>query len=144
MPSPDAMRALLAGLIAGSATAFACTTIVLAMLWRNPAWFRRVPPQSRVSLPLVGVVAMNGFLLGWAALGLLLGAALRLVEASHPADGLGSANRAFTIGVTIAVALALFVTTFVRGRVSWPLTAMATAAALSFGWLLPWLGSQRP
>ena len=144
MPSPDAMRALLAGLIAGSATAFACTTIVLVMLWRNPAWFRRVPQQERVSLPLVGVVAMNGFLLGWTALGLLLGAALRLVEASRPAEGFGSPNLAFTLGVTVAVALAILVTTFVRGRYSWSLTAMAASAALSFGWLLPWLGTPRP
>lgn len=144
MPSPDVMRALVAGLIAGSATAFACTTIVLVTLWRRPGSFRGMPQVGRISLPLLGVVAMNGFLLGWTGLGLLLGAALRLVEVSRPADGLGSPNRAFTLAMTAATALALLVTTFVRGRLSWPLTAMGIAAALSFGWLLPWLGVQRP
>ncbi len=144
MPSAEAMRALVAGLIAGSATAFACTTIVLVMLWRDPTWFRRAPQPGRVSLPLVGVVAMNGFLLGWTALGLLLGGALRFIEVSRPAEGLGSPNVAFTLAVVGAAALLLLVLTFVRGRYSWPLTAMAAAAALSFGWLLPWLGVPRP
>ncbi len=140
MPSPDVLRALLAGLIAGSATAFGCTTILLVMLWRDRRWLARAP-RLRVPLPLVGVVATNGFLLGWTALGMLLGAGLHRVEAARPMGGLGSPNLAFTLVVLAAAGGALGTATFVRGRLTWPAAAMAATATLSFGWLLPWLGA---
>jgi hypothetical protein len=85
------------------------------------------------------VAAINGFLLGWTALGLVLGAGFYSLEAERPAGGLGSPNLFFTAAITGAAAFLLAAITFVRGRLSWPLAAMAAAAVLSFGWLLPWL-----
>lgn len=137
--TPEVLRALLAGLIAGFAVALASTTIMLLVLWRDRSWFQRVPSLS-VPLPVVGVIAMNGFILGWTLLGVLLGAALHRIELVRPAGGLGSPNLVFTLVVLVATVGALGIVSFVRERLMWPSVAVATAAALSFGWLLPWLG----
>jgi hypothetical protein len=139
MPPADVMQALVAGLIVGAVVAFGSTSIVLAALWHNPRWLARTP-NLRVPLPFVGVVLVNGFLLGWTTLGLVLGAALHAIEGARPAGGLGSPNGAFTAGVVAATAALVAALTVVRGRPGWPLTSMALLALLSFGWLLPWLG----
>lgn len=133
------MQALLGGLIAGSVMAFGSTAIAIVALWRSPGWLSRAP-NLRIPLPLVGVALVNGFLLGWTALGLVLGGALPALEAARPAAGLGSPNAAFTVGVLAVVLAAFAAAAVVRGRPGWPATSMALLAALSFGWLLPWLG----
>ena len=138
MPGPDVLRALLAGLIAGSVVAFGSTAIGIAALWRNPSWLARAP-NLRVSLPLVGVALVNGFLLGWTLLGLVLGAALHTIEGARPADGLGSPNAAFTAAMLATAAAALAATVVIRGRPGWALTSMTLLATITFGWLLPWL-----
>lgn len=139
MPSPEVLRALLAGLVAGAATALASTVIVLLVLLRDRRWFERVPATS-LPLPIAGVLAMNAFLLGWTALGLVLGALLAAAVRARPGAGLGSPNATFTLAVVLVVAGALGGATVVRGRVTWPSLALAAAATLAFGWLLPWLG----
>ncbi len=138
--SPEVLRALLAGLIAGFTTALACTTIVLLVLWRDRSWFERVP-QTAVPLPVVGVVAMNGFILGWTLLGLVLGAAFIRMEVARPSGGLGSPNLAFTLAVLAATAGALGIASFVRARITWPAVAVSVSAGVAFGWLLPWLAA---
>ncbi|MSP22449.1 MAG: hypothetical protein EXR66_05475 [Dehalococcoidia bacterium] len=139
MGSSEVLRALLAGLIAGSLVAFGSTAIGIVALWRNPSWFARAP-SLRVPLPLVGVALVNGFLLGWTVLGMVLGAVLPAVEATRPADGLGSPNAAFTAAIVAASLAGLAAAVVVRGRLGWPLNSMVILATLSFGWLLPWLG----
>ena len=139
MPNAQVLQALLAGLIAGSVVAFGSTAIAIAALWRSPGWLSRAP-NLRVPLPLVGVVLVNAFLLGWTALGLVLGAAFHAVETARPAGGLGSPNAAFTAGVVAAVVAAFAAAAVIRGRPGWPVASMALLAVASFGWLLPWLG----
>ena len=138
MPPDDVMQALVAGLIAGSTTAFTCTTILLVALRRGATWFGRMPAVG-IPMPLVGMALMNGFLLGWTALGLALGAAAHALEQSRPADGLASPNMLFTFVVTASIAVLLGMTALVRGRLGWPILAMAGSATVAFGWMLPWL-----
>ncbi|MCC6236931.1 MAG: hypothetical protein IT299_05070 [Dehalococcoidia bacterium] len=138
MPPDDVMQALVAGLIAGSTTAFACTTVLLVALRRGALVFGRMPAVG-IPMPLVGMALMNGFLLGWTALGLALGAAAHALEGSRPADGLASPNLLFTSVVIGSVGMLLGVAAFVRGRLGWPVLAMAGSAVVAFGWLLPWL-----
>ena len=143
MPDAETARALLSGLIAGTAAAFATTAIALVALAHDERW-RRVAPSGlpgggRVPLPLLGVVFVNGLMLAWTALGLVLGAAYLRVEATHPAGGLGSPNRLFTLLVAGAVVLLLFGAGYVRGRLTRPMWSTALVAVLAFGWMLPGL-----
>lgn len=136
MPDPTALRALLAGLIAGAAVAFASTAIALVALARG-RWWTRLPQRQRVPLPLLGVVLVNGLMLAWTLLGLVLGAGYLRAAAHAPGAGLGSPNARFTLLVAAAVAAALAIAGFVRRRVTWPLWSTALVAAAAFGWLLP-------
>ena len=142
MPPDDVLQALVAGLIAGATTAFACTTILLIALHRGATWFGRMPAVG-IPMPLVGMALMNGFLLGWTALGLALGAGAHALERARPADGLASPNLLFTSVVAGSVIVLLGVAVFVRGRLGWPVLAMAATATLAFGWMLPWLALSR-
>ena len=143
MPDAESARALLSGLIAGMAAAFATTAIALVALAHDERWRRIVPSslagRGRVPLPLLGVVFVNGLMLAWTALGLVLGAAYLRAEATHPAGGLGSPNRLFTLVVAGAVVLLLFGAGYVRGRLTRPMWSTAVVAVLAFGWLLPGL-----
>lgn len=143
MPDAETARALLSGLIAGTAAAFATTAIALVAFAHDERW-RGVAPSGlpgggRVPLPLLGVVFVNGLMLAWTALGLVLGAAYLRVEATHPAGGLGSPNRLFTLLVAGAVVLLLFGAGYVRGRLTRPMWSTALVAVLAFGWVLPGL-----
>lgn len=138
MPDAETLRALLAGLIAGSAAAFATTAVALRAIVRSEQWRARAAGTA-VPLPLVGVVLVNGLMLAWTAPGLLLGAAYLRVESTHPAGGLGSPNRLFTLLIAGAVLGALLVWSYLRGRLT-PAMAFTGAVALAaFGWLLPLL-----
>jgi hypothetical protein len=138
-PGDDVLRALLAGLVAGSVVAFGSTAIAILALWRSRRVLLRVAAAA-IPLRLLGVVFVNGFLLGWTALGLVLGASLHVVEGVRPGAGLGSPNAAFTAGVLAAVVAALVAASVVRGRPGSVVTSIAALSAVSFGWLLPWLG----
>lgn len=131
-------RALLAGLIAGVTAAFAVTAIALVALvhdarWRGRALNLRVPPA------LAGVIVVNGVLLAFTAVGLVLGALYLRAAARQPAGGFGSPNRLFTLAVAGTVLGVLLGATFVRGRLTRPMAAIALVALLAFGWLLPGL-----
>lgn len=138
MPDPETARALLAGLIAGAATAFATTAIALIAIARDERWHARTA-SVRVPLPLLGVVFVNGLMLGWTLLGLVLGAAYLRAEDAYPAGGVGSTNRLFTLLIAGAVAVLLLGVAFIRGRLTRPMWATAIVALLAFGWLLPGL-----
>ncbi len=138
MADADTARALLAGLVAGAAASFATTAIALTALVRDPRWRQRTQ-NLRVPLPLMGVVFVNGLMLAWTALGLLLGAAYLRAESAHPAGGLGSPNRLFTLLVAGAVAVLLLGVVYVRGRLTAPMWGTALVALAAFGWLLPGL-----
>lgn len=136
MPDGDTMQALVAGLIAGAAGGLTTTAIMLVAISRDARWIA-LASNVRISLPLLGVVIVNGLMLGWTAVGLVLGALFLRAESTRPAGGLGSANLAFTLLVTAAVAVAYLAATYVRGRATWPLAATAATAAVTLGWLLP-------
>lgn len=133
------MQALLAGLIAGVGTAFACTTFLLVAIHRGLPLPGRLGGAGSLPLPLIGVIAVNGFLFGWTGLGLLLGAGVHALERSRPADGLLSPNLVFTSVVAGSVLLLLGAAAVVRGRIGAPVVASGLAAAIAFGWVLPWL-----
>ena len=135
----ETAQALLAGFLSGAATAFATVAVGLAAIARSEGWRRYAARGRRVPLPLLGIVLVNGAMLGWTALGLLLGAAYLRAEASHPASGLASANWLFTVLVAAGAALVFLLAWFIRGRVPRPLGVMLLLATAAFGWLLPGL-----
>lgn len=139
MPEARVLEALLAGVIAGAAVALGTSAIALAALTRDRRFTGR-PLNLRVSLPVLGVVLVNAMMLGWTALGLVLGAALLRAESARPAGGLGSPNAAFTLAVGLSILVALVLGASVRGRVTWPMASVAVLAGAAYGWLLPWLG----
>ena len=120
-------RALLSGLIAGFATALATVVIALLVIVRSERWRERAAGTS-VSLPLVGVVVVNGAMLAWTALGLVLGAL-------YHAGG----NPAFSLIVAATGLLAVAAGSYVIGRLSWPLWATVGIAVAAFAGLLPLL-----
>ena len=136
MPDAETMRALFSGLVAGAIVAFATTAIALVAIARDPRWIA-LASTVRVPLPLAGVVVVNGMMLGWTLVGLVLGAFYLAAEGSVPAGGLGTTNLLFTSLVAGAVALVLAAGTYIRGRLTWPMWSTALIAALSLGWLLP-------
>ena len=123
----EAGRALLAGFISGAAAAFATTAIALHSMSRSPEWRARAAGVGRVPLPLLGVLLVNGLLLGWTLLGLVLGAVYLGVE-----DPLR-----FGTVVNAVVLVALLAAGFVRRRMTAPMWGTALVAALAFGVLLP-------
>ncbi len=127
MIDADVGRALLAGLIAGVATALATTVIALRVIVGSQAWRERAA-STRLPLPLAGVVVVNGAMLVWTALGLVLGALYH-----------ASGNPGFSLVVGSAGLLAAGAGTYVIGRVSRPLWATAALAVAAFAGLLPLL-----
>jgi hypothetical protein len=123
----DVLRALLAGWIAGAAAAFASTAVVVAAMARTTGWRARLS-EVRVSLPLIGILVVNGMLLVLTILGLVLGALY------HAANQPG-----FSLGVALAVATLLSLGWFVRGRLEWPLWALGGILVATYGGMLPLL-----
>jgi hypothetical protein len=140
MPDGETMQALVAGLIAGSAGGLATTAIMLVALSRDRRSIALVS-GLRVSLPLLGIVIVNGMMLAWTAVGLVLGALFLRAESTRPGGWPGGDNLMFTLLVTGTIAVAYAAATYVRGRTSWPVSATAATAALTLGWLLPALAA---
>ncbi len=134
----ETARALLAGFVTGAAVAFATTFIGLVALSRSGIW-QRLPQNRRIPLPLMGIVFVNGLMLGWTALGLLLGALFLRAESERPAGALLSENWVFSTVVFGLAGLVLVTLAVVRGRLEWPVWASALIAIGAFGWMLPGL-----
>ena len=130
------IRALVVGFGSGAVCALATTGIAMVVLARQRFWAGQ-PEQRRIPLPLLGVAFANGLMLLWTLLGLILGALFLAAEARLPADGIGSENRAFTLGVLAVCAAVLAAGTIVLGRLPWWLGVSATIAVALFGWGLP-------
>ena len=133
----ETAEALLAGFIAGAAAAIAVSAVVLVAMSHSAAWRARAAARTIAPVPVVGAFIANVLLLGCTALGLLLGAAYLRAESERPDGALGSGNWLFSVLVAGAAALALGVAGFVRGRVTWPMTAASLVGAACYGWLLP-------
>ena len=117
--------ALLAGWIAGAAVALADTAILLVMLARDPVWRERVG-RTRMRLPILGIVVVNGMMFGWTLVGLVLGAVY-----------IGADQPAFSITVVAVIGLGLVAFAAIRGRPGWPAWATAGVAMAGFAGLLP-------
>ncbi len=131
----ETLRALFAGFVAGAAAAFVTAALALRSMSRDASWlarWRRRAAAERTPLPLLGVLLVNGLLLGWTLLGLLLGAAYLAV---------GDPLRFGAIAHAAALA-ALVAAGWVRRRVTAPMWAAALTAALAFGALLPALAAR--
>ena len=126
---PEVGAALLAGWISGAAVAFATTAIVLVWLSRNEGWRARFG-RTNVRLPLVGIVVVNGMMLGWTLVGLMLGAVYLWMD-----------QPAFSITVVAMLVLGLGMWITVLGRPGWAVLWTAGVALASFGGLLPLLVS---
>lgn len=129
--------ALLAGLISGAAAALVVTFILLLEMARSPWWRDRATRTGALPPSLLGVVMVNGMLLAWTAVGLVLGALYLRAESSSPEGVLGSGNRLFSLSIVGAVALSVAVAAFVLGRLTRIMWSVALVAAIAFGWLLP-------
>ncbi|RLT44458.1 MAG: hypothetical protein DWI58_00075 [Chloroflexi bacterium] len=130
------IRALVVGFGSGAVCALATTGIAMVVLARQRFWAGQ-PEQRRIPLPLLGVAFANGLMLLWTLLGLILGALFLAAEARLPADGIGSENRAFTLGVVAIAAGVLGLGAFVLGRLPWWAWASTGLAVVIFGWGLP-------
>lgn len=126
---PEVGAALLAGWVSGAALAFATTTIMLVWLSRNEGWRDRFT-QTTLRLPLVGIVVINGMMLLWTIVGLVLGAIFLWTD-----------QPAFSIVVTAMLSLGLMMWVTVLGRPGWAVLSTVGAALLAFGGLLPFLAS---
>lgn len=125
----EVVQALLAGWISGAAVAFATTAIVLVVLSRDEGWRARFV-RTTVRLPLMGIVVINGMMLVWTLVGLMLGALTLWTD-----------QPGFTVAVTAMLALALLVWITVVGRPGWAVLSTVAVALAAFGGLLPFLVS---
>ena len=132
----DLARSLLAGWIAGAMEGIVATGLVLVVMARKPGLAARIAGTRR--LGIIGVILANGLTLTFTLIGLVLGALF------HRAGGADAALRfALVVGGGSLTLAGLYA--FVRGRVRTaeaPVVLMVlTIAALSFGVVLPVLGS---
>jgi len=126
---PEVGAALLAGWISGAAVAFAAAALVLVWLSRNEGWRARFG-RTNVRLPLVVIVVVNGMMLGWTLVGLMLGAVYLWMD-----------QPAFSITVVAMLVLGLGMWITVLGRPGWAVLWTTGVALASFGGLLPLLVS---
>ena len=121
--------ALLAGWVSGAAVAFATSAIVLVWLSRNDGWRLRFA-RTTVRLPLAGVLIINGMMLGWTLVGLVLGTVYLWMD-----------QPAFSVALAVMLSLGLGMWMTVRGRPGWAVLSTVVVALASFGGLLPFLVS---
>lgn len=92
--NPDVARPLLAGWITGAVVGLADTALIVIAVARSPRWPEQLS-GLHVSLPAFAIAAVNGMLIGWTLIGLLLGALSIIVPMPKFAFGV--------CGVTIGI-----------------------------------------
>lgn len=131
----ELLQALLAGWLAGAIAGMTATAAVIIFVVTTPAVRERMPWANR--LPVLAILMANGLTFGLTLVGLVLGAVF------HNVGGRDEPLRFGLIAAAGCVALGglyLFVRG-VRGRESPVLLTCVVTCALSFGGVLPWLGS---
>lgn len=71
--NPDIARPLLAGWITGAAVGLLDTAIIVIAVSRSSRWPEQLA-NFRVSIPAFTIATVNGMLIGWTLIGLLMGA----------------------------------------------------------------------
>ncbi|MFA7248438.1 MAG: hypothetical protein WC273_02285 [Dehalococcoidia bacterium] len=71
--NPEIARHLLAGWVTGALVGLIDTALLVIAVGRSPRWPQQLS-ALRVSLPALTIAAVNGMLIGWTLIGLLLGA----------------------------------------------------------------------
>ena len=137
------MDVLVAGLASGALMAqtfIAAGCLTVFFLLKDPPpsvapLLSRFPPGTLV----LGIVAAA--FPTWGILGVVLAFLFLALENGVPGSGLGSANIAYSLGITVA-AVALAAPFLLLLRRVWPgVTFITVASALIYGWLLPFLAT---
>ncbi len=132
------VRALIAGWVSGAAVAFVSTGVLLvALVQARARGVQWLTGWEQVRPALVGILFVNGMMLLWTLLGLVLGAAYLQARALRPEPGLLSPNFAFTATVAGLLLVSLGLVWFVFRRLAWPVWSIGLAATAAFGWMLP-------
>jgi len=132
---PEIARPLLAGWITGAAIGLADTAIVVIAVARSSSW----PAQFshfRVSIPAFGIAAVNGLLIGWTLIGLLMGALW--IRIPQPRFSI----LVVAVGLAI-IGLYAFIRGFDQRGEAAVLLATALLATLAFAVMLPALAASR-
>ena len=130
---PEVARPLLAGWITGAIVGLADAALLVIAVTRAPGWPQQLA-GFRVSLPAVAIVAVNGMLIGWTLVGLLLGALWIVVPMPRFAIGVC----AVSLGI---VGLYAFVRGFEHRGEARLVAGGALIATVAFAGLLPALAA---
>lgn len=132
------VRALIAGWVTGAGVSFITTGVMLvALIQARARGVQWLTGWERVRPAVVGIVFVNGMLILWTMLGLVLGALYLRARVLRPESGLLSPNVAFTVAVVAVLLVSLGLVWFVWRRVGWPVWSIGVCAAAAFGWVLP-------
>ena len=140
------MAAVLAGFVCGYGLALVVTPLVaIALVRARPTspLLARVMPEG-TSLIAVSIILHTFAFLTLTALGILLGIVLDGLEGRSPAGGLGSPNRAFTVFILAATAIAIGPLALFLPRQRLLLFAAGAVCLGVFGWLMPYLSLWGP
>ena len=137
------MNVLIAGIASGALMAKLFVTIwcvSLFFLLKDPppavaALYERVSPTALT----MGIVAAAYPI--WGIVGVTLAFLFIALENAAPDAGLGSANLAYTLGICAACLMLTAPLAIVFRRVWMGLAATAVSAAVTFGWLIPFLAA---
>ena len=137
------MDIIIAGLASGALMAqtfiaVGCVTAFFVIKEPPPplaVFLARFPPGAFVMVVVIAAYPV------WAIVGVVLAFLFLALRNGVPGAGLGTANLAYTLGVTVAsITLAAPLTLLVRRL--WPGMIVMTLCTVSiFGWLLPFLAS---
>lgn len=137
------MSALIAGVASGALMAKLFVTIWCVsffFLMKDPppavaALAKRVSPTALT----MGIVAAAYPI--WGIIGVMMAFLFAALENAAPNGGLGSANLTYTLGICAACAMLTAPLAIVFRRVWMGLAATAISAAVTFGWLTPFLAA---
>ncbi len=130
---PEIARPLLAGWIVGAVVGLADTAVLVIAISRSRHWPQQLS-GLRVSLPVFAIAAVNGMLIGWTLVGLLLGVLWIVAPGPRYLLGVG------IVGAGIAGLYAFVRGLHHRGEAGVVIGSLALATT-AFGVLLPLLAT---